>query len=182
MQIQAVTQSPRRNHIDATTVLRYATGISLFGPFLVARSPHGIASILLGKTREQLVEDFRKCFAVNGSADDSGLADIVDRVGALLANPAESFDLPLDPVGSDFQRQVWQALRQIAAGRTASYADIARAIGRPTATRAVARACGANPIAVAIPCHRVVRSDGGLGGYRWGVERKAMLLRAEAAL
>lgn len=182
MQTQTALQSPRRNHEGTTTTLRYATGNSVFGPFLVAMSPHGIAAMLFGDARGQLVEDLRERFAVDVSEEDSGLAYIVDRVAALIANPAMRFDLPLDPAGSDFQRQVWRALRQIPAGKTASYAEIGRAIGRPTATRAVAQACGANPIAVAIPCHRVVRSDGGLSGYRWGVERKAKLLRAEAAL
>jgi len=182
MQTQTVLQSPPRNQIGAMTTLRYATGNSVLGPILVAMSPHGIAAILFGQTRGQLVEDLRERFAMDGGEDDSGLAEIVDRVAALIAAPGMPFDLPLDPTGSEFQRQVWRALRQIPAGKTASYAEIARAIGRPTATRAVAQACGANPITVAIPCHRVVRSDGGLSGYRWGVERKAMLLWAEAAL
>lgn len=182
MQTQTVLQSPPHNPIGTMTALRYATGNSVHGPFLVAMSPHGIAAILFGQTRGQLVEDLRGRFAMDCSEDNSGLADIVDRVAALIAAPAMRFDLPLDPTGSDFQRQVWRALRQIPAGKTASYAQIARAIGRPTAMRGVAQACGANPIAVAIPCHRVVRSDGSLCGYRWGVERKAMLLRAEAAL
>jgi len=182
MQTQTALQSPPRNHVGTTTALRYATGNSVLGPFLVAMSPHGIAAILFGRTRGQMVEDLRERFAMDGNEDDPGLADIVDRVAALIANPAMRFDLPLDPTGSEFQRRVWQALRQISVGKTASYAEIARAIGRPKATRAVAQACGANPIAVAIPCHRVVRSDGRLSGYRWGVERKAMLLRAEAAL
>lgn len=182
MQTQAALQPPPRNDIGTATALRYATGSSVLGPFLVAMSPHGIAAILFGDTRGQMVEDLRERFAMDGSEDDSGLADIVDRVAALIAAPGVPFDLPLDPAGSEFQHQVWRALRQIPAGKTANYAEIARAIGRPTATRAVAQACGANPIAVVIPCHRVVRSDGGLSGYRWGVERKAMLLRAEAAL
>jgi len=182
MQTQTVLQLPRNSHVGAMPALRYAMGNSVLGPFLVAMSPHGIAAVLFGQTRAQLVEDLRQRFAMDGNEDDPGLADIVDRVAALIANPAMRFDLPLDPTGSEFQRQVWRALRQIPAGKTASYSEIARAIGRPTATRAVAQACGANPIAVAIPCHRVVRSDGGLSGYRWGVELKAMLLRVEAAL
>jgi len=182
MQTQTSTQSPRRNDIVVAPVLRYATGTSDLGAFLVALSPQGIAAILFGETRQQMAADLRARFAMDSSEDDSGLTDIVARVAALIANPGMQFDLPLDPAGSDFQRKVWQALRQIPAGKTASYGEIADRIGALRAVRAVAQACGANPIAVAIPCHRVVRSDGSLSGYRWGVERKAMLLRAEAAL
>lgn len=183
MQTQtSVVQSPRRNDVVVAPVLRYATGNSDLGAFLVALSPHGIAAILFGETRQQMVADLRARFAADARDDNPGLADIVARVAALIANPGMQFDLPLDPAGSDFQRKVWQALRQIPAGKTASYGEIADRIGAPRATRAVAQACGANPIAVAIPCHRVVRGDGRLSGYRWGVGRKAMLLRAEAAL
>ena len=95
--------------------------------------------------------------------------------------PELGLDLPLDVRGTAFQQRVWQALREIPAGQTASYAEIAARIGAPKAVRAVAQACGANPLAVAIPCHRVVRSDGSLSGYRWGVERKRALLEREAS-
>jgi AraC family transcriptional regulator of adaptative response/methylated-DNA-[protein]-cysteine methyltransferase len=99
---------------------------------------------------------------------------------ALIERPDAAFPLPLDIRGTAFQLQVWQALRRLIPGTTASYAGIARQIGRPRATRAVARACAANPLAVVIPCHRVVRTDGGLGGYRWGIDRKRLLLNREA--
>jgi O-6-methylguanine DNA methyltransferase len=98
-----------------------------------------------------------------------------------VENPSAGFDLPLDVRGTAFQQRVWQALREIPAGTTASYADIAERLGAPKAIRAVAGACAANDIAVAIPCHRVVRNDGALSGYRWGVERKRALLDREAA-
>jgi AraC family transcriptional regulator of adaptative response/methylated-DNA-[protein]-cysteine methyltransferase len=98
----------------------------------------------------------------------------------LLDAPGATLDVPLDPRGTPFQQRVWQALRDIPAGATATYADIAARIGAPGSVRAVAQACGANPIAIAIPCHRVVRSDGALSGYRWGVERKRALLDREA--
>jgi AraC family transcriptional regulator of adaptative response/methylated-DNA-[protein]-cysteine methyltransferase len=95
--------------------------------------------------------------------------------------PAHGLDLPLDVRGTAFQQRVWQALRKIPAGSTATYGDIAGLIGSPRSVRAVAQACGANPLAVAIPCHRVIRTDGALSGYRWGVERKRTLLEREAA-
>jgi AraC family transcriptional regulator of adaptative response/methylated-DNA-[protein]-cysteine methyltransferase len=101
-------------------------------------------------------------------------------LAALVAEPGKPVSLPLDPAGTPLQQQVWTALRAIPAGSTASYAEVAAAIGRPTAARAVAQACAANPLAVITPCHRVVRADGGLSGYRWGVERKRALLAKEA--
>jgi AraC family transcriptional regulator of adaptative response/methylated-DNA-[protein]-cysteine methyltransferase len=106
---------------------------------------------------------------------------LVARVVGLVESPAVHVDLPLDVRGTVFQRKVWQALRKIPAGKTLSYADVARRIGAPKAVRAVAGACAANHIAVAIPCHRVIRNDGGVSGYRWGVERKRALLEREAS-
>jgi len=108
-----------------------------------------------------------------------GFEQTIATVIAAVEAPALGLDLPLDIRGTAFQERVWRALRDIPPGTTASYADIARTIGAPRSTRAVARACGANPVAVAIPCHRVVRTDGGLSGYRWGVERKRELLARE---
>ena len=110
---------------------------------------------------------------------DREFARWVARVVRLVENPAVELDLPLDVRGTAFQVRVWEALRQIPAGQTASYTEVARRIGRPTAVRAVAGACAANPVAIAIPCHRVVRTDESLSGYRWGVKRKAELLRRE---
>ena len=110
---------------------------------------------------------------------DKAFARLVAKVVALVERPALGLDLPLDIRGTAFQQRVWQALRAIPAGETVSYADLAKRIGSPKSIRAVAQACGANPVAVAIPCHRVVRSDGGLSGYRWGVERKRALLERE---
>jgi AraC family transcriptional regulator, regulatory protein of adaptative response / methylated-DNA-[protein]-cysteine methyltransferase len=112
-------------------------------------------------------------------ADDAFEA-VVARVVALVEAPGTTLDLPLDVRGTAFQRRVWEALRAIPVGETRSYVEVAAAVGAPTAVRAVARACAANPLAVAIPCHRVVRLDGGLSGYRWGVERKRTLLEREA--
>jgi len=115
------------------------------------------------------------------TGDDAEFSNLVGRVVAYLDQPRGTLDLPLDIQGTAFQRLVWQTLRQIPAGETASYAQVAGKIGKPSAARAVARACASNRIAVAIPCHRVVRGDGDPGGYRWGIERKRALLEREAA-
>lgn len=169
-------------HSSPDATLRYAIGGSVLGSFAVAVSGAGIVAILFGEDRAALTADLRARLAGEAREDAAGLAALVDRIAALIAAPADDAGLTLAPAGSDFQQRVWCALRRIPAGRTASYGDIARRIGAPRAVRAVAQACAANPIAVAVPCHRVVRGDGTPGGYRWGAERKAQLLRAEAAL
>lgn len=150
------------------------------GLVLVAATERGICAILLGDDEETLRQDlgmrFPKAEIVGGAAD---FAETVRAVVRLVETPGAAFALPLDIGGTAFQHRVWAALRRIPPGATASYAEIARAIGAPAAVRAVAMACGANRIAVAIPCHRVVRSDGALSGYRWGTARKAALLARE---
>ena len=128
-------------------------------------------------TRE-LQDRFPRATLIGG---DAAFEDVVAKVVGLIEAPGTGVDLPLDVRGTAFQQRVWWALREIPAGSTASYREIARRIGAPRAVRAVAHACAVNPVAVAIPCHRVVRSDGGLAGYRWGVERKRELLEREAA-
>ena len=161
--------------------IRFAVGQCALGAILVAHSGQGLCAILLGDDPDALVRDLQDRFAqaelVGG---DAGYESLVARVVAFVEAPGQGLDLPLDVQGTAFQQRVWQALRSIPAGQTASYAEIAARIGAPTATRAVAQACGANALAVAIPCHRVVRSDGALSGYRWGVERKRALLAREA--
>jgi AraC family transcriptional regulator of adaptative response/methylated-DNA-[protein]-cysteine methyltransferase len=162
--------------------LRFAVGQCSLGAILVASSETGVAAILLGDDPGALVRDLRDRFPrarlVGGDADyEQRVAQVVGFVEA----PGLGLDLPLDVRGTAFQQRVWRALRDIPAGSTASYADIARAIGAPGSVRAVAGACAANAIAVAIPCHRVVRGDGSLSGYRWGVERKQALIAREAA-
>ncbi|WBO21347.1 bifunctional DNA-binding transcriptional regulator/O6-methylguanine-DNA methyltransferase Ada [Sphingomonas abietis] len=152
------------------------------GAILVASSAKGVVSILLGDDANALAEDlqdrFPQAHLVGGDADYDRL---VARVVGLVEAPKLGLDLPLDVRGTAFQQRVWQALRDIPAGRTLSYRDIAERIGAPKAVRAVAGACAANHIAIAIPCHRVVRNDGALSGYAWGVERKRELLRREDA-
>ena len=162
--------------------LRWAVGETSLGLALVARSDTGLRLVTLGDDAEALRLDLEKRFKhARIIPDAEGLAGDLKAVAALVDHPESRVDLPLDDQGTELQKAVWSALRAIPAGETASYADIARAIGRPSAFRAVAQACGANPLAVVTPCHRVVRSDGGLSGYRWGVERKRALLAREAA-
>jgi AraC family transcriptional regulator of adaptative response/methylated-DNA-[protein]-cysteine methyltransferase len=165
-----------------SAAIRFAvTGCSL-GSMLVAATDKGVCAIAFGDGPDALVQglgdQFPDARLIDGGADFERTAA---EVAGFVEAPAGGLDLPLDPRGTAFQRLVWNALREVAPGSTASYADIARRIGRPKAVRAVARACAANAIAVAIPCHRVVRRDGSLSGYRWGPERKRALLAREAA-
>lgn len=163
-------------------ILRFAVGACSLGAILVAMSDRGIASILLGEDPGALVRDLQDRFPnAELVGADAAFEAVVARVVAQVEAPGASLGLPLDVRGTAFQQRVWQALSRIPAGTTASYGEIARNIGAPNSTRAVAAACAANRLAVAIPCHRVVRTDGGLSGYRWGVERKRELLRREAA-
>jgi AraC family transcriptional regulator of adaptative response/methylated-DNA-[protein]-cysteine methyltransferase len=160
--------------------IRFAVGACSLGHVLVAATDKGVCAILLGDDPEVLVRDLQDRFpkaALTGG--DAGFEALVAQVVGLVEAPGGPSSLPLDIGGTAFQQRVWQALLAIPPGRTATYAEVAQAIGAPAAARAVALACGANPLAVAIPCHRVVRQDGGLSGYRWGVARKRALLDRE---
>ncbi len=164
------------------TEIRFALGQCALGAILVAQSPRGICAITLGDDPDRLLRDFQDRFpCARLIGNDAEFEALVARVVGFVEAPRIGLDLPLDIQGTAFQQRVWQALRQIPPGETVSYAWIAQQIGAPRATRAVAQACGANRLAVAIPCHRVVRSDGDISGYRWGVERKRDLLRREGA-
>jgi AraC family transcriptional regulator of adaptative response/methylated-DNA-[protein]-cysteine methyltransferase len=162
--------------------IRFAVGQCALGAILVAQSQRGLCAILLGDDADQLVRDlqdqFPKAQLLGG---DAGFEQLVAQVVGFVEAPALGLNLPLDVQGTAFQERVWQALREIPPGATVSYAEVAARIGQPKAVRAVAQACGANRLAVAIPCHRVVRHSGELSGYRWGVERKRALLLREAA-
>ncbi|KJK24851.1 6-O-methylguanine DNA methyltransferase [Burkholderiaceae bacterium 16] len=165
----------------ANTDIRFAVGECSLGSILVARSERGVCAILLGDDPDALARELQDQFPkANLIGGDAGFEQWIARVVGLIEAPSLGLDLPLDVRGTAFQERVWQALREIPPGATASYADVAARIGAPKAVRAVAQACGANHLAVAIPCHRVVRSDGNLSGYRWGVERKRELLEREA--
>jgi len=163
------------------TEIRFAIGQCTLGAILVAATDKGLCAILLGDDPDALARDLQDRFPqATLRGDDPAIARTVALVVGFVEAPAIGLDLPLDIRGTAFQQRVWQALREIPVGRTASYADVARSLGMPGAVRAVAQACGANALAVAIPCHRVVRSDGSLSGYRWGVQRKQALLEREA--
>ena len=165
--------------------IRLAISESSVGYVLVAKSGRGICAILLGNNPEVLTRDLQKRFpdAVLLGAD-SDLEDALTSVVRYIDKPTEGIDLSLglslDLQGTEFQQRVWKALLEIPVGSTASYQTIANRIGLPKSVRAVAQACGANALAVVIPCHRVVRSDGALSGYRWGIDRKRALLNREA--
>lgn len=164
----------------ANTAIHFALGSCSLGAILVAASSRGVCCILLGDDPDVLIEDFQRRFAqAELVGADAGFERIVAQVVGLVEAPGLGLDLPLDVRGTAFQQRVWQALRGIPAGSTASYRDIAERIGSPKAVRAVAGACAANDLAIAIPCHRVVRTNGELSGYRWGVARKKILLERE---
>lgn len=161
--------------------IRFAFGESSLGLVLVARRTRGICAVLLGDDSDALLRNVQDRFPgsplVEGGAD---LYALTSEISYFIESPSRRLDVPLDLRGTDFQHLVWQALREIPAGETATYTEIAHRIGRPRAVRAVAQACAANPLAILVPCHRVVRSDGSLSGYRWGIERKRALLDREA--
>ena len=163
-------------------VIWHAVGACSLGSVLVAATAGGVCAILLGDDTDSLVDEFETRFpkATLGEPDP-GFTDLVEQVVAFVDNPSGTGDLglPLDIRGTAFQRRVWEALQKIPAGKTASYKDIAIRIGSPKAVRAVAQACRSNALALAVPCHRVVRSDGGLSGYRWRIDRKRRLLSQE---
>ncbi len=165
----------------AHEVLTFAVGQCSLGAILVASSASGVAAILLGDDPAVLVRDLEDRFPKAGLVGgDSAYERLVAQVVGLVEAPGRGLALPLDVRGTAFQQRVWMALREIPAGKTASYATIAEKIGSPQSVRAVAGACAANALAVAIPCHRVVRQDGNLSGYRWGIERKRELIARES--
>ena len=169
----------RNGGIGAT--IRFAVAECSLGSILVATTPKGVCAILIGDDPDALARNLQDRFPkAEIVGDDAGFEAIVAKVIGFVEAPGKGLELPLDITGTAFQQRVWQALRAIPMGETASYAEVAAAIGAPAAVRAVAAACKANPVALAIPCHRVVRSDGGISGYRWGVERKRALIAREA--
>jgi AraC family transcriptional regulator of adaptative response/methylated-DNA-[protein]-cysteine methyltransferase len=161
--------------------IHFAIGECSLGSILVASSERGVCAILMGDDPDALAHDlqdrFPRAHLIGG---DKKFERLVAKVVGFVEAPAKGLNLPLDVRGTAFQQRVWQALQKIPAGSTATYTQIAKRIGAPTSVRAVASACAANALAVAIPCHRVLRNDGGLAGYRWGVERKRALLKREA--
>jgi AraC family transcriptional regulator of adaptative response/methylated-DNA-[protein]-cysteine methyltransferase len=166
----------------ANEEIKFAVGQTSLGAILVASSTKGVASILLGDDPDKLVRNLQDRFPkARLVGADREYEALISRVVGFVENPHIGLDLPLDVRGTAFQRRVWQVLQEIPIGERVSYAEIARRIGSPRSVRAVAGACAANNLAVAIPCHRVVRNDGAVSGYAWGVERKRALLDREAS-
>jgi AraC family transcriptional regulator of adaptative response/methylated-DNA-[protein]-cysteine methyltransferase len=179
--VLGMTPTRFRKGGDRTTI-HFAIGECSLGAILVATTDKGVCAILLGDDPAALARDLQDRFPrAELVGADPGFEGLVAQVVGLVEHPDLAADLPLDIQGTAFQQRVWEALRKIRAGETASYAEIAERIGAPSAVRAVAQACAANRLAVAIPCHRVVRTDGALSGYAWGVERKRALLERERA-
>jgi AraC family transcriptional regulator of adaptative response/methylated-DNA-[protein]-cysteine methyltransferase len=178
---QVLGMTPTRYRAGgAGTTIRFAIGECSLGAILVAQSDRGVCAILIGDEPDVLARDLQDRFPrADLLGGDAGFERTVAKVVGFVEAPRLGLDLPLDVRGTAFQQRVWRALRKIPAGKTLSYTELARKIGAPQSARAVAHACGANALAVAIPCHRVVRSDGALSGYRWGVERKRALLDRE---
>lgn len=160
--------------------IRCSISVYAHGYVLVATTERGICGVLLGDDKTSLLEDLKKRFPKAKCVDsDHELRKNAAAVVAFIESPEIHWSLPLDIRGTVFQKQVWKALRKIPHGKTATYREIAERIGKRSAVRAVAQACAANPVAVLVPCHRVIRSDGSLSGYRWGLKRKAALLKRE---
>jgi AraC family transcriptional regulator of adaptative response/methylated-DNA-[protein]-cysteine methyltransferase len=179
---QVLGMTPRRYRAGGDrTQIRFAIGECSLGSILVAATDKGVCAILMGSDPDALVRElqdrFSKADLIGG---DAAFEKLVAQVIGFVEEPRLGLDLPLDVQGTAFQQRVWRALRKITVGKTASYGDIAARIGQPNSVRAVAQACAANMIAVAIPCHRVIRTDGQLSGYRWGVQRKRVLLERES--
>lgn len=165
---------------SAGVEIRYTVLSTEFGKLLIATTPRGVCSVRFGESDAALLREMNKEFAAATiHRDDPGLKSLARQVSELLGGTAAAPDIALDIQGTAFQQLVWQALRRIPAGETRSYAEVAGAIGRPRAVRAVANACASNPVAVVVPCHRVVQKNGSMAGYRWGVKRKKALLTKE---
>src|SRR6516165_11349668 len=171
-----------RRHGGSGETIRFVTVATPLGWALVAATERGICMTALGDDRDSLGAALRQRFpAAAVVAEDAGLKEWADRIVRFITAPDQNLELPLDIRGTAFQARVWRALQKIPLGKTVSYSEIAEALGQPTAVRAVAQACAANKLALIVPCHRVIRSDGDLGGYRWGLERKQALLARERA-
>lgn len=173
-----LTNDPRQ--ADAAVDVHYGVFSTVLGPMLVAGTLHGVSHVAFGDDTAQLEHEFHHSFApARTLRDDSQVASWARSISAQLEGQAKAIDVPVDVHGTPFQQRVWTELRRIPFGQLRSYQELAISIGRPTAARAVAGACASNRVAVVIPCHRVIRGTGQLGGYRWGVERKQKLLDAE---
>lgn len=164
----------------STNIIEFSSITTPFAVIALARSTLGVCSILLGDTSEELYTDLQRRFPdAKLIRNDRALAPLLKTVADFLDKPLTPLDFPLDIQGSDFQKNVWTVLQAIPVGQTLSYSEVAERLNKPKAARAIANACAANPLALVIPCHRIVRADGGISGYRWGAERKRALLIKE---
>jgi AraC family transcriptional regulator of adaptative response/methylated-DNA-[protein]-cysteine methyltransferase len=180
--MNSASEKSKQNLNRKSEVIRFRIVDCCLGLVLIAASAKGVCSITLGDDPALLLADLKHRFRNVQIVDDDGTLDaLIPRVVEFVKSPQVELELPLDVRGTEFQQRVWQALRKIPSGSTASYSDIARMIGSPSSIRAVAGACAANPISLAIPCHRILRSDGHISGYRWGIDRKRILLAREAS-
>lgn len=160
--------------------IEFSSRKTAFAAILLARSEKGVCTVLLGDSQAELLEDLQQRLPkAKLVKNDQALAASLKTVTEFLDKPLTPLDFPLDIQGSDFQKSVWAVLQTIPVGQTLSYSDVAKRLHKPKAVRAVANACAANPLALVIPCHRILRADGGISGYRWGVERKRALLAKE---
>jgi AraC family transcriptional regulator of adaptative response/methylated-DNA-[protein]-cysteine methyltransferase len=162
-----------------STTVRYTVAECALGYVAIARTAKGLAAAFIGDDAARLAEHMEERF---GGAERWDGDELTQRVVDALDNSTDDLGIPVDPTGTEFQKSVWRALREIPAGATVTYSELARRIGRPDSVRAVASACGANPIAVIVPCHRVIGKDGSLAGYAWGIDKKRMLLQREGAI
>jgi AraC family transcriptional regulator of adaptative response/methylated-DNA-[protein]-cysteine methyltransferase len=163
-----------------TEHIRYAMGKSTLGDFVIAASDKGVVTFGFGLLDASFTDSLRQRLGDATIAEDgAGLSGIVAKLALIIDHPDREFDVPLDIRGSDYEKRVWEVLRTIPAGQTTNYGAIAARLGAPREAREVAEACAANPIAILIPCHRVVKKDGSLSGYRWGFKRKRELLARE---
>ncbi|RUX23670.1 methylated-DNA--[protein]-cysteine S-methyltransferase [Mesorhizobium sp. M7A.F.Ca.US.011.01.1.1] len=184
MNLMQTQMAPPASVPNAFDTISYAIGESAIGDVLAARSQIGVCAILIGSDADTLERDLGHCFPDKILVEDeAALRDDLATIARFIQMPGVGLDLPLDMRhGTPFQQQVWDVLRSIPCGATITYTALARRLGQPNGARAVATACAANAIALGIPCHRVVRADGSLAGYRWGVERKRALLDKEATI
>jgi AraC family transcriptional regulator, regulatory protein of adaptative response / methylated-DNA-[protein]-cysteine methyltransferase len=162
----------------AATTIHYTVAECDLGYVAVARTAKGLAAAFIGDDADRLALHMKERFAGATQAEPD---ELTERVVTALDSVTDDLGIPVDPKGTDFQRSVWRAIREIPVGATVTYSELARRIGRPESVRAVAAACGANPIAVIVPCHRVIGKDGSLTGYAWGIEKKRLLLEREKA-
>jgi len=178
---QAIVPCPKAHTETKTDIVLYGMADSAIGPILVARGDQGMKMVSIGASYLELIMELEGLFPGSTLINGDGLAEQYAReIARFIELPSRGLDLPLEPQGTAFQRRVWTVLRSIPVGTTITYTELAIRLGDPKSVRAVASACAANPIAIAIPCHRVIGRDGGLTGYRWGLDRKKLILEREA--